>query len=118
MSPLDVAVYIVRVFVGDAEVIVDVSFVVGASPSTASEGSDRIGIIKGPANTVDVVASLLHDSVTSEPGEVIPVLDLPFDVAHSIGTARCFRHSFDRTSVVDGVDALNITNRTVVDALE
>ena len=52
LSPLDVAVYIVRVFVGDAEVIVDVSFVVGASPSTASEGSDRIGIIKGPANTV------------------------------------------------------------------
>ena len=67
MSPLDVAVYIVRVFVGDAEVIVDVSFVVRASPSTASESSDRISIVKSPTDTVDVVASLLDDSVAGEP---------------------------------------------------
>ena len=50
---------VVGVFVGDAEMVVNIAFVIRTDATAATESGDRISIIKEPTDPVDVVAACL-----------------------------------------------------------
>jgi len=118
LTPFDVGGRVVRVFVSDAEVVVDVALMVGAGATTGAEGGHGLRILESPGDAVDVVATLLDDAVTAQPGEVVPVGDLPLGVTHPVGAARRIGHGLDGAGVVDRVNADDVTDGAVVDALE
>ena len=77
---------VVRVFVGDVVVIKDVSgSYLWRRKSAGGTASDRVLISHRPSNLVDTVHGLLDKSSAAQPGVVVPVSDLPFDVGHAIG---------------------------------
>ena len=96
LTPFDVSFHIVRIFIGDPEVIVNVTIEVGTLSAATSIGRDWIHVIEGPGDPVDIVATLFDDSVSTQPGEIVPILDLPFRVPHPVGTSRRIGHRFHR----------------------
>src|SRR5436305_11467720 len=63
------------------------------------------------------MAGLLDVTVTGEPGEIVPVAQLPFEIAHARRTIRCRRHRFDRAGIVGRVNSSNLPNGTGMNAL-
>ena len=72
----------IRVFEFDGEMIVDVTVLLAAArlPTTQRNRPDRM-LAQNPVDDVQVVHVLLDDVIATQPGEVIPVAQLPFHVA-------------------------------------
>src|SRR5262245_47252050 len=73
----------VRVFVFDREVVVNLAMPLAGAGLPAAETGDgfhRMGA-EDPIHDVEVVDVLLDNVVAAEPREVVPVFELPFDVA-------------------------------------
>src|SRR5688572_30012109 len=93
----------IRINVVDFEVIENIATVRRNLSSSNGDATDRIGVAERPADFVDAVNGLLDQAIAGQPSEVIPIADLPFDIAHAGGTRGCGRHRLDRTGVIRGV---------------
>ena len=73
----------VRVFVLDGEVVEDVAVALAAAGLPAAEAGDGFHRVRAddPIHDVEIVDVLLDDVVAGEPGEVVPVSELPLHVA-------------------------------------
>lgn len=71
----------VGVFEFDGEVVVDVAIDGGGSGLASAEagGADGVGL-EDPVHDIEVMDVLFDDVVTAEPGEIVPVAELPFDI--------------------------------------
>ena len=71
------------IFVLDGEVVEDVAVALAAAGLAAAEGGDGFDGVRAddPVHDVEVVDVLLDDVIAGEPGEVVPVADLPLGVA-------------------------------------
>src|SRR4051812_12530367 len=61
---------------------------------------------------------LFNQAVSAEPDEVIPVLNLPFRVAHLRGTRTCRRHWLNRICVIRCIVRDYFANSAILDLLE
>ena len=106
----------VRVFELDGEVVEDVAVAfagAGLPAAEAGDGFDRVRA-EDPIHDVEVVDVLLDDVVAGEPGEVVPVADLPLDVA----PAGLAVDDPDLAAVPVGLGVDDVADRAVVDALD
>ena len=106
----------VRILVLDGEVVVDVAVAVAAAHLPAAEaghGADGMRA-EDPVHDVQVVDVLLDDVVAGEPGEVVPVAELPLHVA----PARLAVDDPDLPAVPVALGVEDLADRAVVDALD
>ncbi len=73
----------VRVFVLNREVIEDVTVAFARSSLATAEAGDCLHRMRAedPVHDVEIVHVLLNNMIAAEPGEIVPVLELPLDVA-------------------------------------
>src|SRR4029453_13200178 len=86
--------------VTDGEVVVDVAAIRGNGAATDTDCALRRLILHDPHDLVGVVHGLLDQAVAAEPREVVPVANLPLDVAHARGARAFRRYRLDRICVV------------------
>ena len=104
----------VRVLVVDREVVVDVAVDrIGAHLAAAQADRARGMSAERPIDRVQVVHVLLDDVIATQPGEVIPVAQLPLHVAPT----RLLRVHPDGTLVPVAAGGGNFADGPVVDAL-
>jgi len=98
-----------------ADVLGDVNLtIVEAAPAAAAQRRDLDRrAVETPVQHVDVVDVLLADLVAGEPGEVIPVVTLPFELAEAFLVAA----EPDAAAVPVALAAGQLADGTVVDAL-
>src|SRR5438552_18101297 len=63
------------------------------------------------------MAGLLDIAIARKPGEIIPVAQLPLQIAASGWAFGRSRHRFDRAGVIRRVNRANIANGPIVNAL-
>src|SRR5262249_23538089 len=51
------------------------------------------------------------------PGEIVPIADLPFEIAHFFRAFAGRRHRFDLAGVISGVDGSDVTDSAIVNSL-
>src|SRR5688572_7165112 len=61
---------------------------------------------------------LLHQAIAGKPDEIVPVANLPFDVAPLRLASACGRHWLDRSGVKRSVDGADIADCTRVDFIK
>src|SRR5438552_2937975 len=79
-------------FIANEHMIENVAFVVGRLAATHGDSSERALVLQSPRHFIDTVAGLLHISVAGKPTEIVPVAQLPFQVAHPRGPLAGGRH--------------------------
>src|SRR5205085_537232 len=105
----------VRVFKLNGEVIEDLAMPLAQPRLTAAKtrhSLDRVSA-RDPVHDVEVMHVLLDDMVARQPGEIVPVADLPFQIA----PARLAVDDPDLATVPIGFGVGDITDRAIVDAL-
>ena len=108
----------VRVDVVDFEVVVDVAALGRNRAAADADAAHRRLVVHRPRDLVDAVDRLLHQAVAAQPHEVVPVADLPLDVAHAGGPRAGRRHRLHRVGVVGGVVGHQLADRAVLHLLE
>ena len=105
------------ILVEDVDVIEDIAFVVGELPAAVADRLERQDAVHGPGDLVDAVTGLFDQPIAGQPGEVIPVADLPFDVAHAGGPTLAGGMGFHGAGQIRGIDGANVANGAVMDLL-
>src|SRR6185369_10988036 len=72
----------VRPLVEDIDMVEDIALIVGVDSASGTDAADRRDIFHRPEDLVDAMAGLFDQAVAAEPYKVIPVADLPLDIAH------------------------------------
>src|SRR5216683_4998632 len=109
---------IIRVKVIHLEVIVDVAALGGNLAAADANAADGRLVLHRPGDLVGAVHGLLHHTVAAQPLEVVPVLDLPLDIAHAGGPFAGGRHRLHPTGVISRVVSDQIADGAGVDLIE
>src|SRR5262249_59426069 len=75
-------------------------------------------IVQRTCDLVDAVNGLFNKAVATEPDEVVPVANLPLDVAHAGGTCTRGRHRLHGVGVVGGVVRDQPPDRAILHLIE
>ena len=92
------------------EVVEYVAVVGGNLPTADRHAALGRVVAHRPSNLVRAVDGLLDEAVPGEPDEVVPIPDLPLDVAHADRPLVCRRHGLDRIGVEGGVVGDNVAD--------
>ena len=104
----------IGIFVIDRKVVENVSTVIGNLASAGRHCFDRWFILHAPGDLIDTMNGLLHQAISTEPREVIPIAHLPIQIGHTAGSGIICWHGFHRPGVVCCVDGPHITNVSLV----
>lgn len=118
LTGAEVAEDVVIPFVGGVEVVENVA---GFSSNLSASSADaclRWLVAHRPAEFIDAVDGLFYDAIATEPGEVIPVAQLPLHIAPFRITGAVGWHRLNWASVVGSENAGDIADGTVLQALK
>lgn len=99
----DMGAAVLRIQIVDLDVIENVA-ALGRNVAAADGGAtDWRFVAVGPLDFVDGVNSLLHKAVARDPGEVVPIAELPLDVADASRAGTRGGHRLDGIRQVGAV---------------
>src|SRR5262249_53713646 len=101
----------VRIDVVDLEVVENIAAFGRDCAAADADAAHRRLVVHEPGNFVDAVNRLFDEAVAAEPDEVVPVADLPLDVAHSGRTRAGRRHRLYRVGVICRIIGDGFTDR-------
>src|SRR5437588_9886188 len=100
------------------DVIVDVAVVIRSLPSADGGALQRRLVLHRPNHFVDAVNRLLDESIAAEPHEVVPIADLPLDIAHPGRPTGGGRHRLHRPGKVSVIKGANFADGAMVKSLK
>ena len=104
---------VVREFEGKVVVVENVSFAnLRLSEPAGSAATDRVFVAHNPTDLVDTVNSLLDQSAATKPAIVIPIADLPLDVADTVIAEGRVHVGFGMVRVVGRIHAGDVTDHS------
>src|SRR5205823_1479408 len=86
---------------------------VGCLPAADSDGFEWRLILERPGHFIDAMAGLLNKAISAEPNEIVPIVQLPLQVAHIGRTFDTRWQRFDRARVVRGINGADVANGAV-----
>src|SRR5205814_9745948 len=100
------------------DMIVNVAFVIRSLPSADRGALQRRLVLHRPNHFVDAVNRLLDESIAAEPHEVVPIADLPLDIAHPGRPLICGRHRLDGSGEISVIKRAHFADGAIVKSFE